>query len=103
MTGNDEIGVLLIDAPVLTLDELAFACGVHAAWVARQVDEECLSAVRDADGNLRFGSAELARCRRLAEVERIFEVNQQAAAFITDLIEEVGELRRRLRFTSSLR
>ncbi|MGH8767413.1 MAG: MerR family transcriptional regulator, partial [Burkholderiales bacterium] len=46
---------------------------------------------------LRFVSADLARARRLAALERDFDANQELAALVVDLIEEVGRLRAQLR------
>jgi chaperone modulatory protein CbpM len=45
----------------------------------------------------RFVSADLARARRLAALERDFDANQELAALVVDLIEEVGRLRGRLK------
>ena len=43
---------------------------------------------------MRFTSAQLLRARRLADIERTFEANEELAALVVDLIEEVERLRR---------
>jgi chaperone modulatory protein CbpM len=44
---------------------------------------------------VRFTSVHLVRARRLAEIERTFEANDELAALVVDLIEEVERLRTR--------
>ncbi|MES2300164.1 MAG: chaperone modulator CbpM [Pseudomonadota bacterium] len=85
---------LLIEEQSLTLDELASACGMHAQWLAERIDAELIAAPRTMPA--RFGSADLIRARRLAQLEKTFDINADAAAFMVDLIEEVTLLRRRL-------
>jgi chaperone modulatory protein CbpM len=83
---------MLIEEQSMTLDDLAGACGVQVQWLRERVEAQLLG-----EGVLqRFGSAELARARRLAQCERLFDVNAEAAAFMADLIEEVRRLRRQL-------
>jgi chaperone modulatory protein CbpM len=44
---------------------------------------------------LRFTSVQLLRARRLADIERTFDANDELAALVVDLIEEVERLRGR--------
>jgi chaperone modulatory protein CbpM len=48
-----------------------------------------------AAGTMRFTSVQLLRARRLADIERTFDANEELAALVVDLIEEVERLRRR--------
>ena len=43
-----------------------------------------------------FGSLAVTRARQIARLQRDFDVNLDAAALMTDLMEEVRQLRRRL-------
>ncbi|MDI1301296.1 MAG: chaperone modulator CbpM [bacterium] len=112
----DEIlnGVALEEC-MLTLEELAQSCAVEPQWVIARVEAGLLGYVtvttdRAADADteesesaiaelaaMRFASAELARARRLAELERDMDANPELAALVVDLIEEVQHLRRQLR------
>jgi chaperone modulatory protein CbpM len=87
-------GVLLEDE-TLTVEELARACAVSPGWVVERVEAGLLGHVI-ASSELRFASAQLVRARRLAFAERGFECNQEVAALVADLIEEVERLRHEL-------
>jgi chaperone modulatory protein CbpM len=84
---------VLIDDDGLSIDELASACAVSCEWIERHVESGLLG---DAGaGTLRFSSIQLLRARRLANIERTFEANDELAALVVDLIEEVERLRGR--------
>jgi chaperone modulatory protein CbpM len=89
-------GVLLDDA-ALTLDELARACNVEPDWVVRRVRAGILGgqpAVQITEW--RFRSGDLLRARHLLRVEHDFDANEDVAALVVDLTEEVRRLRARL-------
>ncbi len=77
----------------LTLAELAQACCQDPAWVVERVAAGLLGQPEGDPAGWRFSSTDLIRARRLAQTERMFDVNAEAAAFIADLIEEVQRLR----------
>ena len=79
-----------------TAEELARACGVAEGWVQEHVEAGVLR-VDPASGQWRFDSTTLVRARRIARLEASFDADPQLAALTADLIEEVAELRRRLR------
>lgn len=91
------IGVVL-DEVTLDLDELAQACAVESVWIVERVEAGLLGVISHAQlSGWRFSSAELARARRLAALERDFDANPELAALVADLIEEVARLKARLR------
>ena len=90
------IGVVL-DEVALTLEDLARACAVEPQWIVERVEAGLLGSVSLKSVEWRFVSADLARARRLAALERDFDANQELAALVVDLIEEVGRLRGRLK------
>lgn len=97
LTSQTLTGVL-IDDVALDLDELARACQVEPDWVVRHVAAgvlgvEAMASVTD----LRFRSGDLSRARRLLEIERHFDANEELAALVIDLADEVRRLRSRLR------
>jgi chaperone modulatory protein CbpM len=89
------IGVPLEDE-ALTVEEIARACSVPPQWIVEHVEAGLLGEVEVAAGELRFASAQLVRARRLAFAERGFECDQEAAALVADLFEEIDRLRREL-------
>lgn len=94
--GNYLTGQLL-DEAALTLDELAQACGVEPEWVLRHVEAGVLGGEASVEiTTLRFGSGDLARARRLLGIERSFDANEDIAALVVDLADEVRRLRARL-------
>jgi chaperone modulatory protein CbpM len=101
----------ILDESALTLEELARACAVEPDWVVRHVSSGALlcsveqaAIVVDASGAAmaapphawRFASGELRRALSLLRVERDFEADEDLAALVVDLCEEVRRLRSRL-------
>lgn len=96
---HDELltGVLLDDV-ALTLDELARACNVEPDWVVRHVHAGVLGGEASVQvTSWRFRSGDLVRARRLLRVERDFDANEDLAALVVDLGDEIRRLRTRLR------
>ena len=89
------VDAVLIDEETLDLQELASACAVPPTWVMERV-EAGLLACYSSDGEMRFASAHLVRARRMVTTERRFDANQEVAALVADLIEEVEQLRRQV-------
>lgn len=95
----DKLDAVLIDEQTLDLHELATACAVPPTWVVERVEAGLLACSSSA-GEMRFASAHLVRARRMVTTERSFDANQEVAALVADLIEEVEQLRRRLQATA---
>lgn len=92
---NDEpvlVGVV-IDEQTLTLDELACACGVSVDWLSQRLDAGLLGCCSEGTEDHRFASPHLSRARRLLAIERDFDANQELAALVVDLLEEIHRLR----------
>jgi len=96
MFANDRLTGVLIDEVALSLDELARACSVEPDWVVRHVQAGVLGEATLQAAALRFRSGDLARARRLLELERHFDANEELAALVIDLADEVRRLRGRL-------
>ena len=88
-------GDLLVDDDGLTLEELASACSVTCEWIEQHVQGGLLSYESRTSSTVLFTSAHLLRARRLADIERTFDANEELAALVVDLIEEVERLRGR--------
>ena len=92
MFANQLVTGVLIDEVALDMVELARACQVEPDWVVRHVQAGVLgdAAVQG------FRSSDLARARRLLELERHFDADEELAALVIDLADEVRRLRARL-------
>lgn len=98
MAQTDPVSGVLLDEVALSLEELARACEVEPEWVVRHVQAGVLGGDESADvPNVRFGSGDLYRARQLLSVERDFDANEDIAALVVDLGEEIRRLRARLR------
>jgi chaperone modulatory protein CbpM len=101
MTADKPLSGVLIDQATLSVDELARACDVEAEWVLRHVRAGVLGGadlgIEVAIERLQFGSADLVRARRLLSLESVFDANEDIAALVLDLGDEIHRLRARLR------
>jgi len=79
----------------LTLDELARACAVEPEWILHRVRSGILLGQKGREA-LQFTSVDLVRARRLVQVERDFDANEDLAALVVDLCDEVHRLKSRL-------
>ncbi len=93
MSGNTVLVGVVIDDTTLTLDELACACGVSADWLHARLDAGLLACCNGDGEPRRFASPQLQRARRLLAIERDFDANQELAALVVDLIDEIHRLR----------
>ena len=92
---NDEpvlVG-LVIDEHTLSLEELACACGVSVEWLSQKLDAGLLGCCSGEGTDRQFASPQLSRARRMLAIERDFDANQELAALVVDLIEEIHKLR----------
>ena len=92
------IGSLMEDT-WLTLEQVAAACPVEPAWLLRHLEEGLFPNAESVAGVWRFSGAALLRARRMRQLERDFEAVPELAALVADLLEEVDDLRGRLRRT----
>jgi len=97
MTETATVSGVLLEQAALTLEELAQACAVETEWVVQHVRTGIL--LEGAPGDVdawRFTSADLVRARRLLQIERDFDANDDVAALVVDLSEEIRRLRCKL-------
>ena len=90
----------VLDEQALSLEQLAQACCMNPDWVIARVTTGILqqdTSEHEAPLTWRFSSHTVIRARRIADLERTFDADPQLAALTADLIEEVKQLRRRLK------
>jgi chaperone modulatory protein CbpM len=98
MAQSDVLTAVLLDEAALTVEELALACSVEPDWVMRRVQTGILLREAPPQATLwRFTSSDLARARRLREIELEFDADENLAALVVDLSDEVRRLKTRLR------
>jgi chaperone modulatory protein CbpM len=97
MSNDDLLLGTVLDEACLTLEELARVCAVGPDWVIEHVREGLLAASGESPDAWRFGSRELARVRHMLRIERDFDAVPELAALVADLLEELDDLRARLR------
>lgn len=90
------IGSLMEDS-WLTLEQVAAACVVESDWLLRHIEEGLFPHVESVAGIWRFSGVSLQRARRMRELERDFDAVPELAALVADLLEEMDDLRTRLR------
>ena len=103
MSAMNPTKVTFIQGPVveedvyLTLLELCRACSAEEEHVVAWVLEGVLQPVGDSPRDWRFGGESLRRARLALRLSRDLEVNPPGVALALDLLDEIAELRARLR------
>ncbi|MDB5962876.1 MAG: MerR family transcriptional regulator [Massilia sp.] len=98
MGNNLPLSGVLLDDVALTLDELALSCQVEPDWVIRHVRAGVLGDDSSFEiTTIRFRSGDLVRALRLRNIEQAFDANEDIAALVLDLGDEIHRLRTRLR------
>jgi chaperone modulatory protein CbpM len=92
------IECVLLEEAALTLEEMAHACAVEPEWLVHHVRSGILlgGTVTHPEA-WRFTSVDLVRARQIRRIEQDFDANEDLAALVVDLSEEVQRLRTRLR------
>jgi chaperone modulatory protein CbpM len=98
MVQSTPLNGVLLDEVALSLEELARACSVEPEWVIRHVRAGVLGSSDSAEvSTWQFRSNDLVRARQLLSVEQVFDANEDVAALVLDLGDEIHRLRARVR------
>lgn len=87
---------------VIELTELCGVCGVSESWVIELVEEGIIDPVSQGRGDLRFSVVALRRVQTVRRLQRDLGVNRAGAGLALELLEELEELRRRVRLLEEL-
>jgi chaperone modulatory protein CbpM len=90
-------GDLLEDDVELSMQELCSACELSEKQVVKMVEHGVIDPVGDEPGKWRFVGVSLRRVRITRNLQRDLGVNTPGAALALELLEELEELRARLR------
>ena len=98
MPQHDPVHAVPLEEVALSVEELARACAVEPDWVVRHIRAGVLG---ESDSieimSVRFRSGDLLRARGLLSLEQTFDANEEIAALVLDLGDEIHRLRARLR------
>ena len=97
MADDDILTGALLDNACLTAEELASACSVTTEWIVRHVEEGALTSQGVSVGEWRFTRRDVWRVLHIYRLERDFDAEPELAALMADLLEELEQLRARLR------
>lgn len=87
----------VIEDDNLTLEQLCDAYGVQADWVVSLIEESIIEPQGDEMHLWRFSGTHLARVRSALRLQRDLGVNLAGIALALDLMEELENLRARLK------
>lgn len=96
-TQQEIVTGIVLDEAALTLEELARACAVEPQWVVERIEAGFLGEGSLQITSWRFSSRDLTRARRIRRLERDFDAAPELAALMADLLEEVEDLKCKLR------
>lgn len=98
MIDKEILSGLLLDAESsLTLAELSRCCGVHAEFIMEMVEEGILDPLDPNPSCWRFSGVSLLRANRALRLRRDLGLNLAGVGLALDLIDEIEQLRSRLK------
>lgn len=92
----EAVAVVLDEGSQLTLRELCIACALAAEQVMALMDEGVIEP-QAIEGALTFSGVCVRKVRRVVRLERDLGVNHAGAALALELLEEIEQLRARIR------
>jgi len=90
-------GSVIGDEAVLSIEEFAKACPAEVSWIAELVEVDVLAPQGAERSGWRFRAADLVCARRVARLQRDFGASMEAVAVMLDLLDEIEQLRARLK------
>jgi chaperone modulatory protein CbpM len=101
MSDDDILTGSIAEDACLTLEQLCAVCSLEREWLIVRVEEGLIpvtsAATSSAATEWRFTTATLSRARRMRELERAFDAAPELAALVADMLEQMDDLRSRLR------
>jgi len=94
---SDEIAGAVLEGASLTIKQVCAVCAIEEEWIVRHVQEGLFPVSGTTVTEWRFSGADLRRAQRMRALERDFDAAPELAALMVDMLEEIDELRARLR------
>lgn len=90
-------GILIDEQTEFTLDELTQACGCDEQWVVKLVEQGVIDPAGQTITHWRFSGSCLRRVHTATRLQKDLGVNVSGVALAIELLEEVENLRAKLR------
>ena len=97
MADKDIVAGSIMEDATLTVEQVCTVVAVEREWILRHVEEGLFLVSGTTVTEWRFSSADLRRAQRMRALERDFDAAPELAALMADMLEEMDELRARLR------
>jgi chaperone modulatory protein CbpM len=97
MSSKTVTGIVLDDQIELTLQEVCLACSSRTEWIVEYVEEGILQPIPAEPGEWRFPASSLVRARTAVRLQRDLGLNPAGVALALELLDEIEELKRRIR------
>jgi chaperone modulatory protein CbpM len=82
---------------ICSLDEVCEACHVEAAWITELVEHGVIEPVERGGASWRFSSLAIVRVAKAKRLERDLSLNTPGVALALELLDEIEDLRTRLK------
>lgn len=82
---------------ITTLEQLCVTCGVEEAWIGELIAHGAIAPPRKRGEVQHFAAVTVVRVKKAKRLERDFDLNVPGVALALDLIEEIEQLKARIR------
>lgn len=82
---------------IMSLEEICLACNVDAKWIAELVEQGVIEPVGSTRSTWQFAGVSIVRVAKAKRLERDLSLNPPGVALVLDLLDEIEELRSRLK------
>jgi chaperone modulatory protein CbpM len=90
-------GLLLDEQIELSLTEISHACSTSPEWIIELVEEGVLEPIGGAQAEWRFQGTSIQKAHAAMRLQRDLDINLAGVALALDLLDEIEDLRARLR------
>ena len=97
MADKNIVAGSIMEGAALTVEQVCTVIAVEQEWIVRHVEEGLFSVSGTTVTEWRFSCADLRRAQRMRALERDFDAAPELASLMADMLEEIDELRARLR------
>ena len=97
MSDEHIVAAVIVEDAYFTVEQFCAVCSIEQEWIVRHVQEGLFPISGAVVSEWRFSSADLRRAQRMRALERDFEAAPELAALMADMLEEIDDLRSRLR------
>ena len=82
---------------VCTIEELCLVCNVEAEWISELVEHAVIEPIAETGPNWTFSSLSIVRVAKANRLRQDLSLNTPGVALALDLLDEIAELRSRLK------